>query len=238
MELMNFFRRKIEKVIGMRRKIPFDYDYKIPKNGLIKKDKKFSLITDDVHSSDSELLGKPIDEFDFKLYSKAIANIINNTNPKYTIGIYGNWGMGKTTLMKMIESDLKPLIFKWNTKNIDNEELKKLILYLLYNFDDINWLDNKNNQKNISKLNDQILFSDTTSSNKNKSIRLKLEKELMKAILFINETKVYDFYTEETNNDTLDDVFIVRENTILTVWFNAWKYENEENFAFVKFSSF
>ena len=54
-----------------------------------------------------------------------------------------------------------------------------------------------------------------------------------KVTLSINETKVYDFYIEETNDNTTDDVFIVRENTILTVWFNAWKYENEENFALI-----
>lgn len=31
MELQNFFHTIIDKVIGMKRKIPFDYDYKIPK---------------------------------------------------------------------------------------------------------------------------------------------------------------------------------------------------------------
>jgi hypothetical protein len=243
MELTNFFRKKIEKVIGIRRKISFDYDYKIPKNGLIETSKKFSLITDDVLSSDSRLIGKPIDEFDFKLYSKAIANIINNTNPKYTIGIYGNWGMGKTTLMKMIEKELKPPIFTWyrrNPKNDDSEPLK-FFKYLKSNFENISWLENPTIEKIITRIVDrrtrkiisetvnEIIFKDESLGNKNKSVKIKLEEKTMKAILYINDTKVYDFYIEET----FDDVFVIRENTILTVWFNAWKYENEENFALI-----
>lgn len=40
---------------------------------------------------------------DFDRYSDAIVNIVKGTEPKFTIGIYGEWGTGKSTLMKSIE---------------------------------------------------------------------------------------------------------------------------------------
>lgn len=42
----------------------------------------------------------------FDSLSKTISNIIRNSTPHFTIGIYGEWGTGKTTLMKSIEKDL------------------------------------------------------------------------------------------------------------------------------------
>ncbi len=43
---------------------------------------------------------------DFISLGRTIANIIKNSNPHFTIGIYGEWGTGKTTLMKAIEKHL------------------------------------------------------------------------------------------------------------------------------------
>jgi len=43
---------------------------------------------------------------DFNSLGRTIANIIKNSNPHFTIGIYGEWGTGKTTLMKAIEKHL------------------------------------------------------------------------------------------------------------------------------------
>ena len=45
--------------------------------------------------------------FDFELYCNAIVNIIKNSYPKFTIGIFGEWGTGKTTLMKSIEKEFE-----------------------------------------------------------------------------------------------------------------------------------
>lgn len=42
----------------------------------------------------------------FDSLSGAISNIIRNSTPHFTIGIYGEWGTGKTTLMKSIEKNL------------------------------------------------------------------------------------------------------------------------------------
>ena len=53
-----------------------------------------AILIDDVERS-------PTHEFDS--LSRTIANIIRNSTPHFTIGIYGEWGTGKTTLMKSIE---------------------------------------------------------------------------------------------------------------------------------------
>ena len=46
----------------------------------------------------------PTHEFDS--LSRTISNILRNSTPHFTIGIYGEWGTGKTTLMKSIERNL------------------------------------------------------------------------------------------------------------------------------------
>ena len=43
---------------------------------------------------------------DFPNYTRALSDLILNSKPRYTIGIFGNWGSGKTTLMKNVESVL------------------------------------------------------------------------------------------------------------------------------------
>jgi ABC-type phosphonate transport system ATPase subunit len=44
---------------------------------------------------------------DFDLYSDTVVYIIANSYPKFSLGIYGEWGTGKTTLMKSVENKLK-----------------------------------------------------------------------------------------------------------------------------------
>ena len=62
------------------------------------------------HSSSNISLLNDIEEENptesFKKLSNIITRIIKGTNPRYTIGLYGKWGSGKTTLMKLIEKDL------------------------------------------------------------------------------------------------------------------------------------
>ena len=48
-----------------------------------------------------DLEEKPTHEFNS--LSNTISNIIRNSTPHFTVGIYGEWGTGKTTLMKSIE---------------------------------------------------------------------------------------------------------------------------------------
>jgi predicted KAP-like P-loop ATPase len=58
-----------------------------------------------------------VDPFlDFQLYGETIIKIIKGSEPNYTIGIFGEWGTGKTTLMRYIFNEL-------NKKNDDNESI-------------------------------------------------------------------------------------------------------------------
>ena len=56
------------------------------------------ILTDDIAND-------PI--LDFNLYANAIANIVRNSQPKFTIGIFGDWGTGKTTLINAIDKILQ-----------------------------------------------------------------------------------------------------------------------------------
>ena len=51
--------------------------------------------------TDIEEVEKPTDAF--KTMSKKIAGVIVKSHPRYTIGLYGEWGSGKTTLMRLIQ---------------------------------------------------------------------------------------------------------------------------------------
>ena len=47
---------------------------------------------------------KPI--LDFEAYRDAIVKIIKKSHPNFTIGIFGEWGTGKTSLMNSIRQEL------------------------------------------------------------------------------------------------------------------------------------
>jgi predicted KAP-like P-loop ATPase len=44
---------------------------------------------------------------DFEKYSKFLADAIINSKPRFVVGIFGDWGTGKTTLMMMIKELLE-----------------------------------------------------------------------------------------------------------------------------------
>jgi len=45
--------------------------------------------------------------FEFESLGNTIANIIKTSHPRFTAGIYAEWGAGKTTLMKSIQKSLE-----------------------------------------------------------------------------------------------------------------------------------
>lgn len=54
------------------------------------------------------LLDVPVDDgvLGFDNYRDALINIIKSSDPRFTIGIFGGWGTGKTTLMRMMKKKL------------------------------------------------------------------------------------------------------------------------------------
>jgi len=59
------------------------------------------IITDEPMSQSEE------DALRFEGYSIKLAEIIAYSTPQFAVGIFGGWGTGKTTLMRMIEKQLK-----------------------------------------------------------------------------------------------------------------------------------
>jgi hypothetical protein len=59
------------------------------------------------NSSTRIITDEPItDALDFDIYSLTISSIIANSVPRFTVGIYGGWGTGKTTMMQMVQKHL------------------------------------------------------------------------------------------------------------------------------------
>lgn len=59
---------------------------------------------------------------DFNSLGQTIAKIIKDSTPHFTIGIYGEWGTGKTTLMKAIEKNI-------DRKGISEKDQKVLTIW-------------------------------------------------------------------------------------------------------------
>ena len=70
---------------------------------------------------------------DFPKYAEILAKIIENSTPHFSIGIFGAWGTGKTTLMKMLgnrlDIDSNSDILNWNklTEKLEQEKLASFI---------------------------------------------------------------------------------------------------------------
>jgi DNA replication protein DnaC len=49
-----------------------------------------------------------LDASDFQKYAIQLSKLIVNKNstPRFTVGIYGGWGTGKTTLMQMMQNEI------------------------------------------------------------------------------------------------------------------------------------
>ena len=63
-----------------------------------------------------------IDCIDFQNYVNAICRIIDDTNlHPCSIGVFGDWGSGKSSLMKMVSEKYEPVedvfCFRWNWTN-------------------------------------------------------------------------------------------------------------------------
>lgn len=204
---------------SIRRSIKnINFQYTQPKFGPLKIAK---ILTDEIETRD---LVDPDVDFNFDKYSDAIADIIRGFNPQFSIGIYGDWGTGKTTLMNMIQNKLRPEIVSWNNITEHESADKELRQYLKQGFG-LQWIDSQE----IKKSNDgkSIEIYDSASSS---SITLTRNKKDTGAILKINDSPVYEFIIDSSRGNSN---LILRENNILTIWFNAWRYESEEHLALI-----
>ncbi len=217
-----------------------------------------------IKENPAELLGdiqvwsdKPLPSanfFNFQEYSKALATIIQrkDTDTPLTIGIFGDWGSGKTSLMKTIESRLNGLYFIdefENFKGLDDLAIKlkyekdKISLYCKGQFSpEIQKLLSETNRKNISgpfrialveELNKLIIrpqffnkqaFAEVKLSDKTK--KLLLNQSLpYEEMINLNRSLLNEAYPDEIAGHLKkeSDVYPVK-----TIWFNAWKYDKEE----------
>ncbi len=71
---------------------------------------------------------------DFRKYAKSLAQIIENSKPRFTVGIFGGWGTGKTTLMLLIGEQLdenKKILPVWfDAWRYEREEYLAVIPFL------------------------------------------------------------------------------------------------------------
>jgi tetratricopeptide (TPR) repeat protein len=71
---------------------------------------------------------------DFRKYAKSLANIIENSKPRFTVGVFGGWGTGKTTLMLLIgeqlEENKKILLVWFDAWRYEREEYLAVIPFL------------------------------------------------------------------------------------------------------------
>jgi predicted AAA+ superfamily ATPase len=103
---------------------------------------------------------------DFKQYSETIVNMIKSSNPKFCIGILGEWGTGKTTLMKLVEKKLRENMFRWDY--VPGEDEENLIKYL-NETKNLTWV--KKGDIKIEKLKDTVLsISSLRISSNNDSV--------------------------------------------------------------------
>src|SRR5919106_2255851 len=122
---------KLDFVSEFRRKYlknaPYDINYTHPRT----KANYPKILTDEIEHDPLQ----PDEEFNFQEYSKAIADIIKGSEPRFSIGIYGEWGSGKTTLMRLIENRLRPTIFLWENIPDLSAQNQSLRNYLKENFE-------------------------------------------------------------------------------------------------------
>jgi hypothetical protein len=96
--------------------------------------------TTDTRILTDEIELAPILDFDY--YSDTIANMIRSSTPRFTVGVYGEWGTGKTTLMRSIEkkiasNDIMTVWFNaWRFEREDQFAIVSLMKAIAYRMGD------------------------------------------------------------------------------------------------------
>ncbi len=91
---------------------------------------------------DNPISGEKEDRFGFQKYRDALLEVMRRSDTPLTIGVFGPWGSGKTSLLKLIQEDLpkqpgqdhwRPLSVWFNAWQYDRDEAlwRALILTVL-----------------------------------------------------------------------------------------------------------
>jgi tetratricopeptide (TPR) repeat protein len=140
--------------------------------------------------------------------------------------------------MKLVEKKLRENMFRWDYIPGDDED--NLIKYL-NETKGLNWV--RKNDVKIDKLNQNTILRLSSFTN-SVSFELKGKNSFKNKLPFLHDryNKVM-FYINGTYNCEFDiyggrdylNVYLEKPETtnILTVWFNAWRYEREEQFALI-----
>jgi hypothetical protein len=85
--------------------------------------------------TDSEISKIENDRFGFSDYAEVLAGRARTAVPPLTIGLYGSWGSGKTSLMRLMEQELKGIEAIWiNVWQLSNQdEVWQAFLQALFN---------------------------------------------------------------------------------------------------------
>ena len=57
--------------------------------------------------SDAEVKEAIDDSLGFKKYENILTGIAKGTTGPFTVGVYGQWGTGKTSLLRLVEKELE-----------------------------------------------------------------------------------------------------------------------------------
>ena len=164
----------------------------------------------------------------FGLYSDTIVNMIMSSDPKFSIGINGDWGTGKTTLMKLVQMKLakqdKTLryLFNWNTVLENDNDILALKNFLRQKFS-LSYVEDLK----LERPNGNVMAVHNTKDLSSTSIVLDEESS---ASLLVDGIKKSDELIARRDNNDLN---IYVKNKILTVWFNAWRYEREDQYSLI-----
>jgi hypothetical protein len=168
--------------------------------------------------SDNPITQKSDDEFVFESFVEILgAAILDTRYLPFTVGIFGEWGTGKTSLMHLLRNWLEGYLFSWdNVTGTDSESH----LRSLWDDLDIAWVENAE----ITKPDYKIIRIFNKDLNKIIA-EIKIDEKKKKAILKINDSKIYNLKVKKENGKL--NIYL-KNNKCKTIWFNPWKYDNKE----------